>query len=474
MKTIKLQKPNPTTPKKFDDSQLDRRIWSMKRDLYKTNLAEHVQIKEKECSGIYSLLFEKKENGPKKPLVFKRKFFHQKIKKLFSNQVSEKCENILSTVYTKINHMKTNSKKLQKMNSLSMQKTSNKLFRPCTITPSSKSIYSNNLYSNYNNNTKYFSTISTNFNTNSSNRFSSRSRNKKKDKLVFCKREAIENNYTKNAEKFKKLGSLDLPSLYNSIQYKNLNFTRLNDNYRNEMNRIFKLYNAEHYLKKLNVLQKENMVVRQEMEDIKKKINIKISDQCVGQYFKKQYEKLKSAENNTVDSGRRLSTLPDKIPFDIKFIDNNESLKIFPNGYKIRALYEYSAKKNKKKKKLNKNIKISGNSNYTISKTFEKDYELIDDTLEKVFGSLENKPIINIIDNIIQKRLAKGEDRKNRERKFFPGFRDIENYLNKKQINEIKLYSENPENIEKCIKKLEGDIKKIVDNDKKCKSENKK
>ena len=111
MKTIKLQKPNPTTPKKFDDSQLDRRIWSMKRDLYKTNLAEHVQIKEKECSGIYSLLFEKKENGPKKPLVFKRKFFHQKIKKLFSNQVSEKCENILSTVYTKINHMKTNSKK---------------------------------------------------------------------------------------------------------------------------------------------------------------------------------------------------------------------------------------------------------------------------------------------------------------------------------------------------------------------------
>ena len=477
METIKLQKTISYSNKKPVKPKTDRRIWSMKRDICKTNLAEKIQLREKQCSDIYSLLFEKKKTKQKKQIIFKRKFYHEKHKKIFSDQVSEKCEQVLSSVYNKINQMKSNSRKLQKMNSLSMQKTSNKLFRPCTTSTSLKTINPNNLNSNFKNNNKYFSTISTNFNTNSSNRVpSSSKRNNYKPKIIFRQNETIENNDTKNTEKFKRLALLDLPALYNSIQNKNLNFTRLNDIYRNEMNRIFTLYNPLNYLKKLNVLQKENMIVRQDMENTKKKINVKISDYCKGKYFKKLFEKIKSADYNTVTSGRRLSTLPEKIPFNIKFMssDKNESLKIFPNGYKIRALYDYSASKNKSKKINNKSIKIFNNNNIAISKIFEKDYETIDYTLEKLFGSLENKPIINVMDNIIKNRLMSEGDRKNREKKFFPNFSDIENYLNKKQINKIILFGEKPENIEKYIKKTEGDLMKFIDNDKKNISRNKK
>ena len=466
--TIKPQKPNTASKKKTEKPEKDKRIWSMKGDFYKTNLLSHIKLKERECLDIYSLLFQKKKTGQKKPLTFKRKFFHQKHKKLFSDQVSEKCEQILSTVYSKINHMKTDSKHLQKMNSLSYQKTSNKLFRPPTTSSSKVTVNSSN--SNFNNNNKYSTTISTNFNTTSSNRFqSSTSRTNKKGKIIFRRGATIENNYNKNSDKFKKLGQIDLPTLYNSIQNKNLNFTRLNDNYRKEMNRIFILYNPLNYLKKLNVLQKENMIIRQDMENIKEKINLKISDRCTGKYFKKEYEKIKTAENNQVTSGRRLSTLPVKIPFNIKFIGDNksQSVKIFPNGYKIRALYEYSANNNKNKKHNNRNLKISDNNNYAISKMFERDYESVDDTLEKLFGTLENKPINNIMDNIIETKLTGDEDKKNREKKFFPSFNEIENYLNKRENKAITLYGEKPEIIDKYIKKTEEDLMEFIDNDKK-------
>ena len=81
----------------------------MRREIYKTNLAENIQLREKDCFDIYSLLFEKKKTGQKKQITFKRKFYHQKHKKLFSDQVSEKCEHVLSSVYNQINHMKSNS-----------------------------------------------------------------------------------------------------------------------------------------------------------------------------------------------------------------------------------------------------------------------------------------------------------------------------------------------------------------------------
>ena len=439
METLYFQKFNNSF-KKNKESSKDRRIFSMKRNIHKINIIDTIKKNENTSKNIYSLLFGKKEEI-QKDIIFKRKYFHKNLKKKYSGKMSEKCEQMISKIYSKINNMKSVSKNLYKINSFSLQKTSNKLFRPST--PNNTIIK----------NLKYSSTLSTNFHDTSSNRSPSITNN-----IINRRNNKSEDNYSKSENKFKNLIYVDLPSLYDSLHSKNLNFTRINDNYRNDMNIIFSRYNPSNYIKKLNIIQRDNIEARKTMEKIKRKINIKVIDRCTGKFFKKKYKQIKSAEKRETFSLKKMRILPEKIPFNINFMNNSEKLKILPSGYKLRALYDFSKNKNQMKKTITKKIRIK-NKRDSINKLFEKDYELLDNTLEQLFGSLENKPIMNLIDNIEQKKIKDTIDKKNREKIFFPCFNEIDDYFKHFELSKYNnLINENEEQIEKFIKQSEDTL----------------
>ena len=81
-----------------------------------------MENQDNSCNYAYSLLFSDNRaiimNNP----IYKRRKVHNKKPSNFLKYISGNSEKILSKAYNKINFMKNESKELQKLNSLSLQK----------------------------------------------------------------------------------------------------------------------------------------------------------------------------------------------------------------------------------------------------------------------------------------------------------------------------------------------------------------
>ena len=490
--------------KKNDNSS--NRVWSQKCSAHEINIPKVMSSQDKEFNYAYSLLFSDNRDIKMNKPIYKRRKINNKKKTHFLKYISSDSEKILNKAYTKINYMKNESKELQKLNSLSLQKISKSYFR--TNRPKTSNInYSlrkrnqnsstninyqtqafnlsnnskilkkrsynslknifekkktfeftngttgtnekndkkdiNNLYSNEN--TKENTNPNLNLLSNKINLFNSFNKNKKIDFSPINKsKNSLKSNFNphspinlfanKGEEKYRNLINIDIPKLYSINKKKNLNLSRFNDTYRIQMNKTLKHYNAVNHLKDLNKIQRDDISVRESMEKIKSKVNQKIDDRCQGQYYKKQYIKLKEEnEKGKKENRPKKIKYPDQVPFNILFRDanNKKKIKVFPHGYKIRAFYDFSSSCERIQKSNDKDLFDFGTS--LLFKHFNnKNYDLLYNSLDELFNSLEIKPIIKYIDKFKNEKSIKDKNILNeRIKKYFPALTETEKNLQK-------------------------------------------
>ena len=483
----------------------DERIWSHKCSVHPVDLAKVMETQGSSFNYAYSLLFSDNRDIKLNIPIYKRRKINNKKKSNFLKYISDGSEKILNKAYAKINFMKNENKELQKLNTLSLQKTSKSYFRtnrPKTSTLSNssrnriensttnyqtqtlslrnsgkfkrntlqnnlKNLFSknkieyssltndknatNNLYSNEN--TKENTNPNVNSITRKRNIASAINRNKKNNFLFFNKTKfPFKSNFSLNSpmhspinlfedkkeEKYRNLINIDVQKLYSSNRKKKLNLSRLNDIYRVQMNKSLRNYNAENHLKELNKIQRDNISVRQSMENVKFKMNQKINDRCQGQYYKKEYLKFKE-ENEKDKKARSLEkrTFPVKIPFNIIYEGPKSKDKDFPRGYKERAYYDYLASCERIQKSKDKDLFEFG-ANLLFGHLHNKDYEYLYDSLDELFNTLETDPIAKYID--IFKNEKPNKDKNiliERLKTYFPVLTETEKKIQKMEQHQI-------------------------------------
>ena len=506
---------------------IDNTIWTHKCSSHPVNMEKVMETQNKACNFVYSLLFSDNRaiilNNP----IYKRRKINKKKQSNFLKYISGNSEKILNKAYNKINFMKNESKELQKLNSLSMQKTSKKYFRTnrpktstlnnssrnrldsastyfqthivnMTNTKLKKNLFNNNLGAIFSKNKKDFNisthektetnNLPTNENTKENtmpNRLSLKKKNisnsmtrNKKNYFLSAKKPKFETKSKfsihspilfedKGEEKYRNLINIDINKLYSTNKKKHLNLERLNDVYRVQMNKSLSHYNAENHLKELNKIQRDNISVRQSMENVKYKMNQKINDRCQGQYYKKEYLKFKEEyEKEKKAKSLEKKPFPLQIPFNILFKDNenNKNVKVFPNGYKIRAYYDYCANCDRIQKSKNNDLLQFG-ADLLFGHLHNKDYELLYDTLDDLFNTLKIEPIAKYIDKFKNEKICKNKNiLSDRMRNYFPILTETEKKIIKMEKNQIvkrKAIAEEGNVLEKIdqTKKLLGNIK---------------
>ena len=387
---IKLLKKN--LEKKNESLILDERIYQQNIGSNPVNLPVSISSKEKMMKDYLSVLFsDNKYINFINPVKKRRKIDKNKKLKLY-NYIPEKTENLLTKVYERINHIKHEEKKLHKINSLSLQKTSKFYFQ--TNRPKT-SKFELNPFSNLNTNintqnsfmqksfgkkqTSNLKRINTNYsyeknsidnkilnsrnyeqniiNTNENTKEETapngdsiiRKRtimsafNKPKKYYISLYNQSKFAKSTVNKKSFKRfdiyenkgedrlrnLKDVDIEKLYSTHKRNKLNLARMNEIYRIQMNKSLKNYKPENHLKELNKLQLNDIKVRRDMEKVKGKINKKIDDRAQGLYYKKEYLKFKE-ENERDKKARSLEKkpFPIQIPFNILFRDEENKKEI--------------------------------------------------------------------------------------------------------------------------------------------------
>lgn len=314
----------------------------------------------------------------------------------------------------------------------------------------------NNLYMNTYENTKMNTKENTNLNASAKRRniSSAFNRNKKVRNILSYSKSKLplksSLNYKLNTpsnlledkgeEKFRNLINIDVPKLYATNKRKHLNLSRLNDIYRVQMNKTFGKYDIEKHLKELNKIQRDDMSVRKDMEKIKKRLNQKIDDRCQGLYYKKEYLKLKE-ENEKINRAKSAAKkpFPKQIPFNILFRNKNkQKVKVFPNGYKIRAFYDYCVNCEKIQKAKNKELLLKFGADLLFSHLHSKDYELLNNALDEIFNVLEVDPIVKYIEDFKNEKPNKDKDElSERINNYFPVLIETEKKIQKFEQNQI-------------------------------------
>lgn len=282
---------------------------------------------------------------------------------------------------------------------------------------------------------------------------------------------SCKDNNWKKEEKLEKYAHIDIDDLYKSKDKKVVNVERFNDAFRIEMNNTFYKYDPKKNLKYLNNMQRDNIELRKDMEIIKQNADEKIQRFCHNKKIKK-HNKLREIKyrNTNVISARNLPSLPEKIPFNIKF---QSQKRLFPYGYKIRALYEHQAhsleaEKCKDKIFKGKNLKEKNNKNSFINRE-----DLMDKTLKKLYVSLDTRNIAKYINDVKKEKVNKDEEiTEYRKKKYFPFFNEIKEYMKKYEMNKNKNKDNNKEDIEiqmldlenKLLKNINDNKKKMIDN----------
>jgi hypothetical protein len=268
-------------------------------------------------------------------------------------------------------------------------------------------------------------------------------------------------------EKFEKFANFDINKIYKPTDGKKINVERFNDEFRIEMNNTFFNYDPKKHLKQLNDKQRDNISLRKDMEGIKKSTKDKIDCLCKNKKNSaKISNKMKKLKNSVkVISARNLPSLPEKIPFNVQFKQKN----LFPFGYKIRALYSYQAHSIENEKKA-QNLKRIHSKENRIKILKNRNENLIEKTLKKLFISLDTKNIEKYINSIKNEKVNKNEEiTELRKNKFFPFLNEVKEYMVKNGINEDKYKYEDSEkeDIQLHMIDLENKILKNIKDNKK-------
>lgn len=447
------------------------------------NLSKQIQKDEKIQNNLNSLLFEKDEETNKKlDLKFKKE--KNKNRKIFSDKISKKCNSLLSNAYNKINLINIKSEKINKINTKSLQKISQKYYRINT----SKTYSSvKNLNNNRNMLTMNSTQSSNNFNSskNFNKKFGYNIMTQKRQKTIKSNLlkhnnlrtiESYKNiskhfqNYDNNnkriasaiinkkneEDKLKLFSSINIEELYKSKDEKVINIERFNDAFRIAMNNTFIRFNPKNHLKKLNEIQRENISLRENMENIKKNINKKVEHLCSKKDLIKQIKKIKeeNRKHKTIILNRNF---PSKKYNRISVKSQNN---VAPYGYKRRMLYGQQTHSliERNKKKISKEKILNPQNPIAL---FNAKNDLMEKALTKLYSSLDTKNILNYINDTKKDKVDKSEEIiEYKKNKYFPEFKDVKEYLKEYETIKLKNNDKDKEKIEKKMIEIENKLLK--------------
>ena len=242
----------------------------------------------------------------------------------------------------------------------------------------------------------------------------------------------------KTTEKLEKFIDIDINDLYKKNKKNIVDLDKFNDSFRVQMNNTcYKLIINKH-IKELNEQQRDNVLVRKTMEKIKNKLNMQINNHKNKNKKLILIKKYKHLENNfntkkynTIISSRKLNSLPDKIPKNIK-LQPGKNKRFSP--YQIRALYEshfHSLENEKHKQKIIKKEKKEEPKK--ISKINDS---LMEKALRKLSYTLSAKNVYKYINDVKnEKSDSKRENECLNENKYFPMLKEAKNCIQKFDIN---------------------------------------
>ena len=242
----------------------------------------------------------------------------------------------------------------------------------------------------------------------------------------------------KTTEKLKKFIDIDINDLYKKNKKNIVDLDKFNDSFRVQMNNTcYKLIINKH-IKELNEQQRDNVLVRKTMEKIKNKLNMRINNYknknkklILIKKYKHLENNFNTKKNNTIISSRKLNSLPDKIPKNIK-LQPGKNKRFSP--YQIRALYEshfHSLENEKHKQKIIKKEKKEEPKK--ISKINDS---LMEKALRKLSYTLSAKNVYKYINDVKnEKSDSKRENECLNENKYFPMLKEAKNCIQKFDIN---------------------------------------
>lgn len=112
-------------------------------------------------------------------------------------------------------------------------------------------------------------------------------------------------------------------------------------------------------------------------------------------------------------------------------------MKVFPNGYKIRAFYDYCVNCEKVQKAKNEKLLKFG-ADLLFSHLHLRDFELLNNELDEIFNVLEVDPIVKYIENFKNEKPNKDKDELNeRINNYFPVLIETEKKIQKFEQNQI-------------------------------------
>ena len=440
-------------------------MWSKFKKRYKRiNITNKIkQAEKKENSGI-DLLFKKEKKKKKENDFFyyyKRDSEESKNSKTISNKISKKCTILSSDINKVVNLVNIKSELIKKLNTFSLQKISKEYYRLTpsrtlttkslenSINPKNRDeiINSNNSQSSINYNKNNFRTLSSS-SINDKNKMYTKIKQKKSKNFRTIDQYDydgnLSNKYNKNmkllasltknkvSEKLKKYVDIDINDLYKYNNKNIINLERFNDAFRIQMNNTCYKFIPRNHLKKLNELQRDNVLVRTSMEKIKSKLCNKLKDYSNKKISLKKYklikEKFSKEKNIRILSAKQLKSLhslPSKIPYNIKLQNN-----MLPLGFKVRALYDHqvhSLKNEKRKEKI-----INSEKKKEPQKNIKYGDELLEKAVKKLSNSLNVKNISKYINDIKNEKIdSKREMTDIREKKYFPMLKEANSYMQK-------------------------------------------
>ena len=520
MRLLKLQN------KKKNKYGIDNeRIWEQNIGTNAVNLPFAINQRNKALIAEHAILYNEKRAILLNEIIKKKRNIDKNKKVKIYKYINDNIENLLTKVHDKIDFMKNEDIELQKFNSLGLQKTSKCYFQtnrpktsiydflsyeePIVKAPNSnlgrslskkgrkgninslslnledKNIIDNKLlnsrnyelHNNYTNENTKETNLSTNFlktkrktlsamnktkkcltTNNNQNKFAKSTTNKK----IFFPINVYEN---KGEERFRNLIDLDVEKLYSTKKKKKLNFARINEIYRVQMNKSLKKYDAGRHLKELNKIQLNDIKVRKDMEKVKGRVNKKLDNICQGLFYKKQYLKIKE-ENDKYKNlkSKEKKPTPFYIPFNIYFKDDekHKNVKVFKHGYKMRAFYDYYANCERIQKSKNNDLMEFG-ADLLFGHMNAKDHELLYESLDELFSALEIQPIMKYIDEMKNEKVNRDENvLKERFKKYFPVFTESEKIIEEMEKRKIIKEKKLNENIDNILEKI-NETKKLIE-----------
>ena len=205
----------------------------------------------------------------------------------------------------------------------------------------------------------------------------------------------------------------NLNELTNKIQnsslrhLKKVNIGRINDNLRKTINLGFIKYNPISNLKDLYYIKKNNSYVKENFEKMKTKMNNKIKDEIDGKFYKKKYEKIvnQNLKKNNESSTQREIPRPKSTGF-----------------YSLNTSKKFYQKKMLKEKE-------------------QKEFELMEDTIEPLYNTLDITPILKYIDDTVNEKNRDKNTITEKKNIYFPDLQKTAKSLSK--LNKYKKEKEN-------------------------------